>query len=436
MGLAEVGEAKPAWIGMLTTEHFNLQTQRASTVSEANGRASVFLGAVSAGLIALGFQGVGQSESTGTVTFQVLVLTSLLFLGLVAFARCLEVSVDDWEFANRIARLRLAYGELAPELVRVFEVITGDDQLSLMLGGRWRPLQKMLSVAGSIAVLTSVIFGSDIGLVIYGFGHSLSAALITGAVTGAVLVVLTSIYQWRRLCRASVTPAIGPGQLPVPRTPTRPMGLSEIGDPKPAWIGMLTTEHFNMQTQRASTVTEANGRATVFLGAVSAGLIALGFQGIGHGQSTGTMIFEVLVLTSLLFLGLVAFARCLEVSVDDWEFANRIARLRLAYAELAPELGPVFDVITGEEQFSTMLAGRWRPLQKMLSVAGSMAVLTSLIFGCDVGVVTYGITHSLSTALIAGVVAGAVLIVLTVVYQQRRWCRASFSPPIAQQQAD
>jgi hypothetical protein len=56
----------------------------------------------------------------------------------------------------------------------------------------------------------------------------------------------------------------------------------------PAWITLLTTEHYNLQTQRAATISEANGRASVFLGAVSAGLIALGFQGAGHGRSAGT----------------------------------------------------------------------------------------------------------------------------------------------------
>jgi hypothetical protein len=36
-----------------TTEHFNLQTARAITVSEANGRASIYLAALSSNLIAL-----------------------------------------------------------------------------------------------------------------------------------------------------------------------------------------------------------------------------------------------------------------------------------------------------------------------------------------------------------------------------------------------
>lgn len=40
--LADAGDAKPAWVTLLTTEHYNLQTQRAATIGEANGRASIF----------------------------------------------------------------------------------------------------------------------------------------------------------------------------------------------------------------------------------------------------------------------------------------------------------------------------------------------------------------------------------------------------------
>ena len=40
-----------------TTEHFNLQTTRALTVSEANWRASIYLAALSSNLIALAFIG-------------------------------------------------------------------------------------------------------------------------------------------------------------------------------------------------------------------------------------------------------------------------------------------------------------------------------------------------------------------------------------------
>jgi hypothetical protein len=73
-----------------------------------------------------------------------------------------------------------------------------------------------------------------------------------------------------------------------------PLRLSDAGDAKPAWITLLTTEHYNLQTERAATISEVNGRASVFLGAVSAGLIAAGLShpsaisgigGAGHRQA-------------------------------------------------------------------------------------------------------------------------------------------------------
>jgi hypothetical protein len=52
---------------MATTEHFNLQTARAATISEANGRASIYLAAVSSNLIALAF--IGQMSRLGSAFY-------------------------------------------------------------------------------------------------------------------------------------------------------------------------------------------------------------------------------------------------------------------------------------------------------------------------------------------------------------------------------
>jgi hypothetical protein len=48
------------------------------------------------------------------------------------------------------------------------------------------------------------------------------------------------------------------------------------GDPRPAAVTFVTTEHFTLQGARSSTISESTGRASVFLGAVSGGLIASG----------------------------------------------------------------------------------------------------------------------------------------------------------------
>jgi hypothetical protein len=158
---------------------------------------------------------------------------------------------------------------------------------------------------------------------------------------------------------------------------TQPLRLSDAGDAKPAWITLLTTEHYNLQTQRAATISEANGRASIFLGALSAGLIALGFQSAA-GRTAGTTIFQVLVLSSLAFLGVVTLLRCLEISIDDWLFTLRITALRAAYAQLVPELADLLLVATGAEQATAMLTVRRQPFQLMLGVAGSIGVITSV----------------------------------------------------------
>ena len=40
-------------------------------------------------------------------------------------------------------------------------------------------------------------------------------------------------------------------------------------DPSPAAVTFVTTEHFTLQGARSSTIAEATGRASIFLGAVS-----------------------------------------------------------------------------------------------------------------------------------------------------------------------
>src|ERR1700761_6172196 len=131
-----------------------------------------------------------------------------------------------------------------------------------------------------------------------------------------------------------------PAARPLPES-VRPLPhhlrLEDAGDAKPAWITLLTTEHYNLQMQRVATISESNGRASIFLGAVSAGLIALGFESTSGASPLGRMVFQVLVLTPLVFLGLVAFGRCLEIAIDDWEFVTRITHLRHNYHQLVPD---------------------------------------------------------------------------------------------------
>ena len=117
-----------------TTEHFNLQTARSTTVSEANGRASIYLAALSSNLIALAF--IGQMSRLGAAfyAFALILLPVLVFVGLVTFVRLVQSSLEDIAFAHRIALLRDLYLRLSPELEPYVLAVRGSRAVALARG--------------------------------------------------------------------------------------------------------------------------------------------------------------------------------------------------------------------------------------------------------------------------------------------------------------
>jgi hypothetical protein len=51
--------------------------------------------------------------------------------------------------------------------------------------------------------------------------------------------------------------------------------------PRPEVVTFVTTEHFVLQGAHAATISDSTGRATMFLSAVSGGLVALGLVTTG-----------------------------------------------------------------------------------------------------------------------------------------------------------
>jgi hypothetical protein len=86
------------------TAGLELQTARAATIAETNGRASIFLGSVSAGLVAIAF--ADQTSRTALYAFALVLFPVLFFLGLVTFERALQASIDDTAYMLRINRVR------------------------------------------------------------------------------------------------------------------------------------------------------------------------------------------------------------------------------------------------------------------------------------------------------------------------------------------
>ena len=183
------GEPRPAAVTFVTTEHFTLQGARSATITESSGRASVFLGAVSGGLIALGLVATAAKTGPAFYVFGIILLPTLAFVGLATFHRVLQSGIEDLGYARRIGRLRDYYFDQAPE-VTGYLVNPAEHLPTPGLGiGLW---QQFVTVAGMVAVITSVLVGSAAGLIAaVASGHSLVAALVTGVlVAGAALTGL------------------------------------------------------------------------------------------------------------------------------------------------------------------------------------------------------------------------------------------------------
>jgi hypothetical protein len=186
----------------VTTEHFTLQGARAATTAESTSRATMFIGSVSAGLVALALIATATKIGTAFYTFGVIVLATLTFVGVVTYERVLQSAFEDHGYAERIARLRSYYFDWAPELLPYLASVPPARRLALLglRGGLW---QGLLTIAGMVGVVTSVLAGSAAGLLaVIAAGHSALAGFVGGAAVGAVSLTALMWYQhsaWQRI---------------------------------------------------------------------------------------------------------------------------------------------------------------------------------------------------------------------------------------------
>jgi hypothetical protein len=188
-----------------------LQGARSATIAESNGRASMFLAAVSGGLVALGLVATASSLGSAFYGFALVLLPTLAFVGLVTFERALQSSIEDTEYARRIALLRGYYFGQAPEIATYLLSVPPAERLltQRVPGDRW---QGYRTVAGMVAVITSVLAGSTAALAaILIFDHSLAAAVISGTLVALPTMIAMIRHQDAAWERAATEP-LRPGE--------------------------------------------------------------------------------------------------------------------------------------------------------------------------------------------------------------------------------
>jgi hypothetical protein len=190
----------------VTTEHFVLQGARSATIAESTGRANMFLAAVSGGLVALGLVATASSLGAAFYGFGLVLLPTLAFVGLVTFERALQSSIEDTEYARRIALLRGYYFEHAPEVAPYLLSAPPAERLLMQRTpcDRW---QGYRTVAGMVAVITAVLAGSTAAIAaVLIFDHSLAAAAISGTLIAFPTMIAMIRHQDSEWERAAADP--------------------------------------------------------------------------------------------------------------------------------------------------------------------------------------------------------------------------------------
>ena len=164
----------------------------------------MFVGAVSAGLVALGLIATATRIGTTFYVFGLILLATLSFVGFVTFERVLQSGIEDFGYAARIARLRAYYFDCAPELNHYLASVTPSQRLALqgLPGGHW---QDFRTIAGLVGVVTAVLTGATAGLLaVIAAGHSGVAGFITGGVVGVASLAALMRFQGSAVQQALV----------------------------------------------------------------------------------------------------------------------------------------------------------------------------------------------------------------------------------------
>jgi len=184
----------------------------------------------------------------------------------------------------------------------------------------------------------------------------------------------------------------------------------------PYTLQILSTEHWSLLAARSLGYTEAMSRASMFIAALSGAVVALALVAQATDFGSGFVAFALLLLPVVFFLGIVTIARLGQINWEDAVWTQGMNRIRNAYLELAPELGPYFvtsryDDDPGVLQSMLATSGPMSRMQPFIAIPGVVAVLDSVVAAAAVGIAA----QSLDLGIGVSLAVGGIVFLLTVV---------------------
>jgi hypothetical protein len=175
---------------------------------------------------------------------------------------------------------------------------------------------------------------------------------------------------------------------------------------------LLTTEHWSLLSTRTMTWNEMFSRATTFFTLLSAAVVALALVAQATDLGEGFRLFAIPLLAAVLLVGLGTFVRLTDSAAADLWLVAGMNRLRHAYLDLAPELGPYFVAGHHDDQAGVQQTGRagvrWGANRLLASTPALVGAVDAAIAGVLVGLLASAFGADAVVAVVAGVASGVI----------------------------
>jgi hypothetical protein len=192
--------------------------------------------------------------------------------------------------------------------------------------------------------------------------------------------------------------------------------MNGLDKPPPEFMSALVTEHFVLQGTSSSTVSESGSRVSIYLSALSSGLVAIGFA---SGSRSALEALAFTVLPTVFVLGWFTIVRLIDTSVANVVSQRRMERITRYYASLYAAGAPFFDVgPPAAVGMHGVRYGRWSFLYTMASM---VIVVNSVVGGAAIALVFALAVHAAAPiSVVLGICGGVILLLLSLRYEHRR----------------
>jgi hypothetical protein len=189
----------PAFFSAVTTEHLAMQAAIGAALSEAQARATMFIGVLTGSLIGMGF---ATRSMEVLIPFIATVLPAVFVMGALTVLRLTDISVESSMAYIAIAKVRRHYRARGSEAAAFFETRLG----------RWpenksNPATRLgsfvaywTSAAAMVAAIDALVGAAAVTLLLrLGAGAWLFVSLIAGATFAVAVLIAFFRYQKQRV---------------------------------------------------------------------------------------------------------------------------------------------------------------------------------------------------------------------------------------------